>query len=269
MRLKISHETIYRYDAPLSRSIQILRLTPRSNPRQRILDWRLDLPATAQEQEDAYGNRTHLLTLEGSHQEIRIGVEGLADTLDGDAFPPGDEERFPPQVFLQETPLTAVDARLSEFAAGFRDAISADPHLGLWALIEQIRSTVRYTRGTTHPGTTAAEAFSLGSGVCQDHSHLFIAACRVLKIPARYVSGYYYSGPDADPQNAMHAWAEAWVEPSGWFGLDVSNGVKAGGDHLRLAVGRDYLDACPVRGVRFGGEKEMMEVRLQVITAQQ
>jgi transglutaminase-like putative cysteine protease len=172
-------------------------------------------------------------------------------------------------VFLQGTRLTAVDPCLRDFAGVYRDRISSDPVSALVGLMEQIRAALRYVKGTTNTQTTAAEVLSQRNGVCQDYSHLFIACCRALGIPARYVSGYFYSGPDADQEVAMHAWAEAWVDRMGWLSFDVSNGCPAGAAHLRLAVGRDYLDACPVRGIRFGGENERMDVQVQMMTAQQ
>ncbi|HET6466172.1 MAG TPA: transglutaminase family protein [Nitrospiria bacterium] len=265
----IRHQTIYRYSAPLTRSIQLLRLIPHSDRRQRVQEWRLSLPADAPEYFDAYGNVTRLLIMEGRHDEIKIGVEGLVETSGNVTFPSAVDQRFPPEIFLTETPLTAVDEPLRNFADQHRNEIGSNPFAALQTLMERIRSRVRYVKGTTHVQTTAADVLSQGSGVCQDHSHLFIACCRALGVPARYVSGYVYSDPDHHPEVAMHAWAEAWVDGMGWLSFDVSNGRPAGEMHLRLAIGRDYLDACPVRGVRFGGGDERMEVRVHVATAQQ
>ena len=269
MRLMIHHQTIYRYSAPVNRSIQILRLIPRSDRRQRVLEWKLDLPSEAPEHLDAYGNVTRLLTMEGRHDTIEIKVEGRVETSGRVIFPSAVDQRFPPEIFLTETPLTAVNEPVRDFAEKDRNEIGSNPFAGLQTLMERIRAAVRYMRGTTHVQSTAADVLSQGTGVCQDHSHLFIACCRALDVPARYVSGYLYSDPDRHPEVAMHAWAEAWVDGMGWLSFDVSNGRPAGDTHLRLAIGRDYLDACPVRGVRFGGENERMEVRVQVMTAQQ
>jgi transglutaminase-like putative cysteine protease len=268
MRLKIRHQTVYRYSAPVMRSVQSLRLTPTDDRRQKVLAWRLNLPAAAPAYTDAYGNLTQLLTLEGRHEEIRIGVEGSVEMID-DPTPESRSEALSPLIFLRETPLTAADSRLSDFSEALRERIPADPAAALHLLMARIRAAVRYVKGTTDARTTAAEVLSQGSGVCQDHSHLFIACCRTLGIPARYVSGYLYSGTETDPEVAMHAWAEAWIDGMGWLSFDVSNGRPAGPSHLRLAVGRDYLEACPVRGVRFGGGDETLEVRVEVMTDQQ
>ena len=266
MRLKITHRTVYHYGTPVVHSIQSLRLTPRSDGRQRVLRWRLNLPAGAPEFVDPYGNVTRLLILEGTHTDIQIGVEGVVDT---DPEEPASIRpvQISPQVFLQETPLTAPDDRLLEFAECDPRALASDPEAELVGLMARVRSTVRYVKGSTDVRTTATEVLSNGRGVCQDFSHLFIAGCRTNGVPARYVSGYYYSGHESEEETAMHAWAEAWTERTGWLSFDVSNGCPEGPGHLRLAVGRDYLDACPIRGVRIGGGHEMMDVRLQVMAA--
>ena len=267
MRLKVKHQTVYRYSAPVQRSVQTLRLTPRSNRRQQILKWRLDLPAAASEYVDAFGNLTQLLTVEEPHEEIRIGVEGVVEM--SEAPGPDRGEALSPFIFLRETALTATDPSLRRFSEEDRDRTASDPVAALHSLAGRIRAAVRYVKGTTTVQTTAAEVLAQGSGVCQDHSHLFIACCRILGLPARYISGYLYTGTEANPELAMHAWAEAWVDRIGWLSFDISNGNPAEAAHLRLAVGRDYLDACPVRGVRFGGGDETMDVQVQVMSAQQ
>ena len=127
-----------------------------------------------------------------------------------------------------------------------------------------------YRPGVTQIGTTAAQAFSKRAGVCQDHAHVFVSCCRKLNVPARYVSGCLA------PRNrlatnlgqrttlASHAWAEAWIEGLGWQGFDVANHARENGRHVRVAVGLDYLDACPVRGFHRGGEDESLDVEVQV-----
>ena len=122
-----------------------------------------------------------------------------------------------------------------------------------------------FTPGGTHAGNSAAEAFALGSGVCQDHTHVFVACCRHLGVPARYVSGYLYSD---GAQVASHAWAEAWTVDR-WRSFDVANSRSAGEQHIKLAIGADYLDACPIRGTRTGGGGEKMDAVASVAQSQQ
>jgi transglutaminase-like putative cysteine protease len=123
---------------------------------------------------------------------------------------------------------------------------------------------ISYTPGTTEVHTSAAEAFAGRSGVCQDHAHAFIACARSLGIPARYVSGYLCS-QDADHLSS-HAWAEAWLDDA-WYSFDVTNRLAVPERHLKLAVGLDYLDACPVRGMRRGGGSEQMHAKVLVSAA--
>jgi transglutaminase-like putative cysteine protease len=126
-----------------------------------------------------------------------------------------------------------------------------------------IRSAMDYVPGVTEVSDSAAHAFSLKRGVCQDHAHVMIACCRALGVPARYVSGYLLTA--RDDHIASHAWVDVWLaRHERWFAIDVTNGVPGGLQHCRLAVGRDYLDACPIRGVRRGGGAETMSAKVEV-----
>ena len=129
------------------------------------------------------------------------------------------------------------------------------------------RSTTR--KGATDVHESATRAFARGKGVCQDHAHVFIACCRTAGIPARYVSGYLYTGKEGEV--ASHAWVDAWLgrDKAAGCRIDVTHRTLAGGRHCRLAVGRDYLDACPVRGVRRGGGAEEMQVAVSVAASAQ
>jgi transglutaminase-like putative cysteine protease len=121
-----------------------------------------------------------------------------------------------------------------------------------------IADAVEYTKGETHVHTTGAEALEQGSGVCQDHAHIFCAVCRVLGVPARYVSGYLAQGLEHGAHAASHAWADAHVEHLGWVSFDPSNRCCATESYIRTAMGLDYSEACPIKGVRSGGGEEVM-----------
>jgi transglutaminase-like putative cysteine protease len=269
MRLAIHHRTVYRYSEPATHSIQYLRLIPRRDNRQRVVAWHLGVPAHTSECVDAYGNTVRVLVMDRFHDEIAIDVDGVVDTRGHTDDPRENESSLNPLVFLRETPLTTADATLQEFARSFASLVSSDIPSGLADLMNGIRRVVRYEQGSTDVQTAASAVFAQGAGVCQDHSHVFIACCRVLGVPARYVSGYLYSERDSALQAASHAWAEAWVDRLGWLSFDVANSGATDIAHLRLAVGRDYLDACPIRGVRFGGGSEAMDVHVRVMTSQQ
>jgi len=259
--LRIRHETIYRYDEPVRQSVQSLRVTPRREHRQRTLSWQLTAPGRRSEQLDAHGNIAQLLTIDEPHQEIRIVVGGLIDIPDDG---PLIIERGPiaPLAYLMATPLTGANAELTALAARCLPG-SAATRADLERLAAAVCTAVRYRPGTTTVAETAASALQRGEGVCQDQAHVFLAACRSSGVPARYVSGYLLSGDEGDI--ASHAWVDVWLEhPAAWLGIDVTHQSVAGAQHCRLAVGRDYLDAAPVRGVRRGGGRETLEVRVLV-----
>ena len=138
-----------------------------------------------------------------------------------------------------------------------------EPRERAQALAEAVHEAVRYTTSSSDVQSPAADAFKSGEGVCQDHAHVFIASARAVGMPARYVSGYLYTGDSSDA--ASHAWVDAWLGPEvGWQSIDVTHRRPAVGNYCRLAVGRDYLDAAPVRGVRHGGGGERMEANVLV-----
>ena len=212
---------------------------------------------------DAYGNILHVLTLDYPHQEIHIRAKGVVETSAATAT---EIDTLSPLPFLRHTDLTMPDARLRTFAERFRHV---PPNVGaLRCLADEIHAQMPFRPGETDVHMSAAQAFAQGSGVCQDHSHVFIACARQLGVPARYVSGYIYSPGHAAQHIASHAWAEAWVDGC-WHSFDVANRSEANEHHLKLAIGMDYLDACPVRGVRRGGGGEEMQAAAWVWLDQQ
>jgi transglutaminase-like putative cysteine protease len=261
MRVSIVHETLYRYRTPATYSIQYLRLSPRSSRRQKIVSWKLDAPGPVRPWVDAFGNDAHVLVIDRPHEEIRVRARGEVEVIEA-AEAVEEPGPHPPALFLRPTRLTEATGTLAELADQFRDPVRRDRRAGLEALMFGVRERVEYRPGITHVATAAAEAFAAGAGVCQDHAHIFIACCRRLGLPARYVSGYL--GAASDGLMASHAWAEAWIDGEGWSGYDVANRVRPAGRHVRVAVGPDYLDACPVRGFRRGGAGESLEVEVRV-----
>jgi len=248
MKYVITHEFNYRYDQPVRLSTQYLRLTPRDTTRQKVLDWKLDTPGPALRTTDGYGNVLHVLTLDKAVSEISIEAAGTVETS-----PALDESSdftgapLSPLLFLRPTSLTRVDEPLGAFAATFRRAVAE--HSGLRELAAAINDR--------HRGGSAADAV-----------HAFIACCRHLGVPARYVSGYVYAKKEQNNGVAMHAWAEAWVVER-WRSFDIAHDCAVGEAHIKLAVGADYLDACPVRGVRIGGGAETLLANAHVEATQQ
>ena len=268
MQLHIRHETLYRYGEPVKRSVQNLRLTPRREPIQRALSWDIAAPGRQHAQIDAYGNVVHLLTLDEPHREIRIVVSGVVETEDAEGLLLMHDGKLSPLAYVATTTLTRADDSIAKFAGQILNA-NGNRRDSLIKLAEAVCDVVQYEKGATDVHESAVRAFARGKGVCQDHAHVFIACCRTAGIPARYVSGYVYA--DGDGEVASHAWVDVWLgeDQGGWISIDVTHRGPAGGRHCRLAVGRDYLDACPVRGVRRGGGAEEMHVAVSVATSAQ
>jgi transglutaminase-like putative cysteine protease len=266
MRIQISHETVYRYETPAAGVIQTLRLTPRNHDGQYVVDWRIDVSENCQldQHEDAFGNITHVFTAEGPFEEFRVLVEGEVDTQDTNGVVQGAIERFPPSLYLRETPLTSFDPAIVEFAKAAHAKTDGDVLNVVHVLLERLHEEMTYDENPTKVTTTAAEAFALKRGVCQDLTHIFIAAARSLAIPARYIGGHFHRADGVTKQEAGHAWAEAYVPNLGWVAFDPANGLCATDAYVRVACGLDYLGAAPVRGTRYGGGAEAMEVAVRV-----
>lgn len=256
MKLSISHDTTYSYEHQVRSSVQYLRLTPQNSERQKVLDWQLKLPGPARAQRDPYGNILHVLTLEEPHDSLAIHASGQVEI---DTSFDGEPDPQAPHPFMRTTALTAADAALREFA--LKHCGERRDRATLIELMQALALAMPYQPGSTEVDSTAAEAFARGAGVCQDHAHAFLACVRSLGLPARYVSGYLCSEDSA--HLASHAWAEVWIEGV-WYSFDVTNGLSRPERHLKLAVGMDYLDACPVRGMRRGGGSEQMHAQVQV-----
>lgn len=267
MRIQVSHETIYRYGQPARGVIQTLRLTPRNNEGQYVVDWRIDVSENCQvdQHEDAFGNVTHVFDCDGPVSELRVLAEGEVDTQDTNGVVRGVIERFPPSLYLRETVLTHADPAICDFAQEAQAAGEGSPLAILHRLLERIHDAVEYDETSpTTSATTAAEAFALKRGVCQDFTHMFIAAARSLAIPARYIGGHFFRADGAVLQEAAHAWAEAFIPDLGWVAFDAANGICATDAHIRVAVGLDYLGAAPTRGARYGGGDEELDVTVRV-----
>jgi transglutaminase-like putative cysteine protease len=271
MRIRISHLTNYRYETPATSVIQMLRLTPRNHDGQYLTRWRIDVSTDCRldQHEDAFGNITHAFTAEGPLGELTILVEGEVETRDTHGVVRGTVERFPPSLYLRETALTSPDADIAGFAAASRDAAGGNVLKLLHGMLERLHDDMTYDTDPTHSATSAAEAFALKRGVCQDLTHVFIAASRSLGVPARYVGGYFHREDGVREQDAGHAWAEAFVPELGWVAFDPANGICATDAHVRVAVGLDYLGAAPLRGTRYGGAGEVLSVKVRVAQAAQ
>lgn len=268
MRLAVRHETHYAYDTPLTYSAQRLHLWPVDFASQRSLSWSITAPGFdhALGYTDGFGNRVHMLTYGNIEGPVSIVAEGIVEVTDTAGVVRGLSCAAPDAVFLRQTRPTTANAALRSL--GERQ-LSGRPVLdGLHGLMAEIHAKVAYELGATHAHTTAAEAFADGRGVCQDHAHIFIAACRASGVPARYVTGYLVTGQGAS-STAAHAWAEALVPELGWVGFDPANAKCPTDNYVRVAAGLDAAGVAPIRGSRRGGEAERMRVEVRVEIAQQ
>jgi transglutaminase-like putative cysteine protease len=269
MLLTLRHETSYAYSEPIAYAIQSLRMTPRAYDGLSILSWRVrgtskhELPSFT----DGFGNLVHSHSVNELHRGYRITVEGKVETRDTQGLVQGAPEPLPPGFYLRPTPLTTSSAAIAELAR----AGTAAPGSVDWAvaLMQEVRDRIDYKPGLTDARTRAEEALAKGVGVCQDHAHVFIAAARALAVPARYVSGYLWTGTNGGVEEASHAWAEAFLDGLGWVGFDPSNRIQPTESYIRLAVGLDYHSAAPVRGIRRGIGEESLSVSLRVTAAQE
>jgi transglutaminase-like putative cysteine protease len=271
MRIRITHNTVYGYEQPVKGMIQLLRLTPRDHDGQHVLRWRIEPSADGhlKPSEDTFGNVVHTFSADGPVEDLTIRVTGEVETTEMHGVVRGSVERLADIFYLRESSLAQADQEIRRFARDAMGTIAADPLAALHRLLSALNQEVAFDTATTHSATTAAQAFALRRGVCQDLTHIFIAAARDCGIPARYVSGYFHRADGITEQEAGHAWAEAKIPDLGWVGFDPTNGIAAGEAHIRVAVGLDYLGASPVRGSRYGGGSETLQVKLSVESAQE
>jgi len=269
VHLVIEHETLYRYEPPARFTTQYIRMTPRQHGNLQVWSWSVDGPRKMTQFTDGFGNIVHVLSVTDLHDEVRLTARGEVWTQDTNGVLPAEYEPFNPRFYGNETTLTAPDDAIRDLAEGFRAAAEADRLQAMHDMMAALHRRVRYRIGATDATFTAAEAFATGEGVCQDHAHIFLSAARVLGIPGRYVSGYLWTENEVDPFEANHAWAEVYVDALGWVSFDVANCLAATDAYVRVAQGRDYLDAAPVRGLRRGGGSEDLSVSVRVVQRQQ
>ncbi len=262
MRLKITHTTHYRYEAPVLYSLQRLRLTPPSCPGQHVESWNITVDGAKVEAgyNDQFGNHVHLVSTEGEAHEVHIEACGELVTEDlAGVFGP-HVGYCPLWLFLRDSPRTKAGKLTRELVK----SLSADEPLAMMHnLMEAIHAAVDYLPGRTDSDTTAEQALEAGQGVCQDHAHVMIAAARSMGHPARYISGYLKMD-DAAEQAATHAWAEVHLAGLGWVGFDAANNHCPDARYVRLATGLCYADAAPVSGMRIGLSGEDLKVTVVV-----
>ena len=267
MRIVVSHRTVYHYEHAIRFSTQYLRLTPRNNPSQRVIRWNVQGQGRLSAWTDGFGNLCHTLVSDELVNEVTVEASGVVETTEWNGVLL-DDGFLPVKVFLRPTLLTQADAAIRDFAAPFADSVRSNPLDGAHRLSEALVERIAYAEGTTDIRSTASEVLTDGRGVCQDMAHLFIACARSLGMPARYVSGYLYTGDIQTPEVASHNWAAVYIDGLGWVSFDLANKICGTERHVGLAVGLDYAGAAPVRGFRTGGsDQEILDVQVMVTQA--
>jgi transglutaminase-like putative cysteine protease len=291
-RYRLLHVTEFQYDGPVSESYNEVRLRPINDASQSCISFRLSSQPAAQHasHRDSFGNWVHHFNVLGEHRRLRIEAESVVMVHDPGEFPDdgvtlagfdtvreevADEhyDLLEPTAYVPHPPEVADLVREVEVSSGtvvgFARAASA-----------LIHARFRYEKGATEVHSTVRDSLSSGAGVCQDFAHLLLAMLRMRGLPGRYVSGYLVprraveSGvdPAAPPSMeeviggyASHAWAEVFVPGTGWLGLDPTLGRAVSQQHIRVAIGRDYGDVAPVRGVYKGhaGQRLSVDVRVR------
>jgi transglutaminase-like putative cysteine protease len=265
MRLRITHETAYRYGQPATRAIETLKLTPRSCDGQFVVNWRIDVDRDCRLEAatDPFGNVTHSFTAEGPIEALTVTAEGEVETQDQQGIVTGQVELFPPLVFLRDTALTASDAALRDFAETLEREAGPDRLNLMHSLMRRLHERMAAGEEPADAGVGAVRAFAAGGAAARDIAHVFIAAARHLGVPARYISGYLHR-PEVAATAACHGWAEALVPNIGWIGFDAVHNICPTDAYVRVAVGLDFLGAAPLRGARYGGGSESVAVRVVV-----
>jgi transglutaminase-like putative cysteine protease len=287
--LSIVHETRYDYCPAVKTAQHVAHLRPLDNSNQRLLSHELTIdPAPAQQSEvkDAWGNTRTFINLPMQHERLQAIAHSLVSTtppsvVDGDigweqacerlryhreaAYDPATEFAFAsPHVPRHQEFL---DYARASFSPGRPLVESAHE------LMSRIHDDFAYETEATDVSTPTLEALRLRQGVCQDFAHVMLSCLRSLGLPARYVSGYLLTTPPPGQarlvgNDASHAWVSVYVPatrgPGQWMDLDPTNCRAPGEDYVTLAIGRDYSDVSPLRGVIHGGANHELHVAVTV-----
>jgi transglutaminase-like putative cysteine protease len=280
--LEIRHVTQYHYAAPVRESLMEVWMQPQKGARQRLVSFDLEIDPGAQlfSYADTFGNAVYHFDVPHPHDRLTIvarsAVETQAEAPLPDALDMGEWDRLRSDFvlgdqfdFLREHGFAVQTELLRAFAAEheIERLRQRDPLSAVTTLSKIIYESFAYETGVTEADSPIDEALRERRGVCQDFSHIMIALCRAWGIPARYVSGYLFTdreGGDRSDPDATHAWVEVFLPSLRWIGLDPTNNVMAGERHVAAAVGRDYSDVPPSRGVYKGDAESQLAVGVSV-----
>jgi transglutaminase-like putative cysteine protease len=279
----VRHTTTFSYEPPVRESVMEVRLQPRSDGDQRCLSFTLNIDPAANlmQYRDFTGNTVHHFNIAGSHARVKVAAQSTVevqaapaprasdsgDWADLDALVTGGDywEMLLPSHFVRTSPL------LENLARELNCERRGNPLVLLSELNEAIYRLFAYVPKSTKVDSPIEEALQTRQGVCQDFAHILISLVRRLKIPCRYVSGYMFHRDEAHEdrslEGASHAWVEALVPRLGWVAFDPTNKLVGADRHIRVAIGRDYADVPPTRGVYKGEAQSELSVSVTVSPA--
>jgi transglutaminase-like putative cysteine protease len=274
-RLEITHRTGYEYAKPVAASYNEARLTPMTTPEQVTLDARVTVtPSTPLFRYwDYWGTLVHAFDLHQPHDRLVVTSTSVVQTAYADRAPASATwtevdaltvgDRY--FEFLMPSHFATADNELADEARTLR-AQATGPREAVELVTGWVRDQLTYTKGATNVMTSAVEAKRTGHGVCQDFVHLSIALLREMGVPCRYASGYFDSRVEAEVGETVvgesHAWAEAWI--GNWHPFDPTNDVPVGERHVVVALGRDYRDVTPLKGVYSGSPSSTTSVTVEL-----
>lgn len=283
-KLRILHETTYRYDVPVEKSSHAFRLQPLHDTHQDLLEHELEITVDGRviDYTDVFDNAVTKLDVEQPFSEMVVRATSLVRVRGGIGpaarlpdrrvqiplvWMPWQRQMMTPYLLPPELPETQL-RELSDYAMSFVERQDSDLIQTLLDMNTTIYRDFSYVSGSTTTETTPFQVYVKRKGVCQDFANLLICMARLLNIPARYRVGYIYTGSNYDNQvqsDASHAWAELYLPWNGWQGFDPTNGCLVNVDHVRVACGRNYVDATPTGGTLYkGGQGERLAVRVEV-----
>ena len=276
---RLRHHTRFRYSAPITESYMEVRMQPMSDGNQVCHSFELTVepPSRIMSYRDPLGDLVHHFNVPGQHAQLTIKTEAVVECRPATPLPPA----------LTTRAWVSVDAfrQNGQYWDFLAPSQFANPTAGLLALAQEIGVNRRmdpltllrwantavyemfdYAPDSTKVDSPIDEALAARRGVCQDFTHILIALVRQVGIPCRYVSGYLFhrDKEDRSLEDASHAWVEALLPDVGWVGFDPTNNLIADDRHIRVALGRDYADVPPTRGVFRGEAETELDVGVQV-----
>jgi transglutaminase-like putative cysteine protease len=277
----VRHTTTFSYEPAVRESMMEVRMQPRSDATQRCLSFHLDVNPAANitQYRDFSGNTVHHFDIAGSHTEVKVTARSIVEVQsvppprvseagewpDLDALTAAEDywEMLLPSEFAHPS------EALQQLAAELRCERRGNPLELLIELNQGIYTMFAYVPNSTSVDSPIDEALRTREGVCQDFAHIMIALVRPLRIPCRYVSGYLFhidtaEEKDRSLEGASHAWVEALVPGFGWMAFDPTNNLVGSARHIRVAIGRDYADVPPTRGVYKGEAQSKLSVAVTV-----